>query len=141
MSPRTMMMALATMTTAAACVDEKIDSPIEYSQSGGFGGGTITTLRIERSGRYTQTDVGQAPVHGTIAAIDLVDLRAKIDDAALPSLDDSYNCSCADDIAETVSVEIDDQRHTVSADRTADKPGRLQALLDKLRSLLRPLGA
>jgi len=125
---------LTVVLVTAACSGDKLDGAIDYSMSGGFAGGIATTLRIEPSGRYRLTNLDQAPREGTLDAGAFAALRARIQAANFPTLDETYEC-CPDDYVETISVELDGEVHTVQADRSADKPERLEAVLETIQEL------
>jgi hypothetical protein len=125
---------MAVLVSTAACTGDNVDGTIDYSLSGGLAGGITTALHIERGGRYTVTSLDHAPVHGRLGASELASLRAQIEAANFPALDEVYAC-CPDDLVETISVESAGESHTVRAERSADKPARLDAVLETFQEL------
>jgi hypothetical protein len=117
--------------SAAACTDRG-DGPIDFLVTGGFAGGGdgTPTLHIEPDGTATREFPGGGHDTTMLDPATFADLRQKIRQADFDSLEPEYRL-CCDDFAYRVSVGP----HTVEADKNADIPAGLRAVIDTLSAI------
>lgn len=121
---------------SGGCADSK-DGAIDYQLTGGFIG-VHASVHIEPDGRLSGTKQDGKPVTGQLSATELADLQAKVDQAQFTTLAPMYDCSCADDLLHTITVDVDGTEYTVKADGTADYPERLKPLIVTLEGMVQP---
>jgi len=110
---------------------------LDYQSRGGFSGqgdGSELHVTADRTARrVTRSGGSQTAV---LDAATFNNLRAKIEAAEFTTLEPTYNCSCADDLVDQVSVQLSNTTYAVSADASAEVPDRLQALVDTIHGVI-----
>ena len=122
--------------TVAGCADGK-NGAIDYQLTGGFVG-LHASVHIDPDGKLSGTKEGGSAVTGQLDAAALADVQNKVDQAQFATLEPMYECSCADDLLHTITVDVDGTEYTVKADGTADYPDRLKPLINTLQRMVEP---
>src|SRR5262249_11287200 len=112
---------LVLFAAASGCATDhvmgQVDGPIDYRVTGGIsGGGDGTSLHVELDGTVTRHTNDKGTQTATIAPMTLDDLRQKILDARFATLAAQYPGSVVDGFADNVSVHVDGNVYTVTAD-------------------------
>jgi hypothetical protein len=130
---RLLMTAALVVLAAGGCTDSK-DGAIDYQLTGGFVG-IHASVHIDPDGKLSGTKQNGSAVTGQLDTAELADLRSKVDQAQFSTLQPMYDCSCADDLLHTITVDVGGTEYTVKADGTADYPDRLKPLIDALEEM------
>ena len=121
---------------AGACVASQ-PGGIDYSVSGGFGGGGNDTppMHIDPDGRVTRALPG-GPKVTLLAPSETASLYRKVRDAEFATLAPQYD-ECCDGYVHEVRVQLDGTAYTVEASELARIPDRLQVVIDALQDIAR----
>lgn len=96
-------------------------------------GGVKASARIEPDGVMTRLTLEGTRDVTTLEPAALAELRRKVEDAQLSTLDRVYPCTgCPEQLTHTISVQVDGTTYTIRASDMASVPDRLGPLLDAL---------
>lgn len=115
--------------SAVGCTSSEIGPLVElgFTRSGGLSGST-TSLKIDSEGHTTRTREDRTTDELTLSAETMADLRAKVDAAHFPSLDDQYDSNTADAFVYVVSPRFENASFEVASTDFSDAPAALLEL-------------
>lgn len=111
------------------------DGSLRFSQASGLLKDT-TTIDIDPSGTMTLVKPGGDMTTMVLPAASMTELRDKVDQAQLLTLEDAYRCGCHADVVDGIRVQIVDTWHTVIVESSSHYPARLKPLLDMLSGMI-----